>query len=54
MFFPTKLGKRHIIYVPTHVCERLGLKEGDDIDIDIQPALKIDKEYVGWKKKELK
>ena len=46
MLFPAKLGKRHIIYVPANVCERLGLVAGDQVDVDIRSVPKTDKERI--------
>ena len=44
MKFPTKIGARRLITVPKRIMERMNLKEGDDVDVDIQLVPKTDKE----------
>ena len=44
MKFPTKIGARRLSTVPKRIMERMNLKEGDDVDVDIQLVPKTDKE----------
>jgi len=46
MKFPAKVRKEGKIVIPKPIRDRLGLAAGDEVDVDIVPAPKTDKEKI--------